>query len=275
MMRYKPTKLTKMILKTYLKSPTFIFWTILFIQFWIAMAIYVYYGGDINVPREFKLRYIATVYGYLLIVSLGAAGSGTFDLIHKASFSIRFVTKFGRVNERRFLTEHFVAHLMVFLVLCAAFNVLLIGTAYAKFNDIFYPKKPLELIMDLIISSSILYMFSFNLAYLGVLLKGHAARMIAHYSPLLLGFLAYGSLWIDYKYAFYFIPQLVIAGLLYARYSGDKPYTGNILENAPKGTGHADIGLAYLSLVSWIIILFVCGVILLRRTHGARLEEIK
>lgn len=269
---YRPTKLIRLTLKTYFASFTFIFWTILFILFWIVMFIYVFGRA---VPENYLNYYIASAYGYLLIISLGGAGIGMTSIVYSASFSIRYVTKFGRIDEKRFLTEYSVAHLIMLGLLCAIFNALLIAVAYSKHGKIFLPKQPWELVADLVISLLVLYLLSFNLAYLNVLLKRNASRMIMTFLPLMVSFLAYGGLWVDYKYAFYIIPQLVIAGLLYARYSGDKPYTGNIYENILKGTGYADMNLIYLSLFAWIVILFIGGLILLRKTRGVRLEELR
>ncbi|MCR8487125.1 MAG: hypothetical protein NDP22_01780, partial [Crenarchaeota archaeon] len=136
------------------------------------------------------------------------------------------------------------------------------------------PKKPLELLADLIISLSILYMFAFDLAYINVLFRGNIANIIRTFLPLMLSFVAYGGIWVDYKYAFYLVPQLVITGVLFARYSGEKPVTGNLYENFAK-QNFADMNLTYLSLISWLIVLILGGIVLLRKSRGVRVEELR
>ncbi|MCR8454462.1 MAG: hypothetical protein NDP13_05700 [Crenarchaeota archaeon] len=271
MARYAPTKLVRLTLKTYFTSFTFIFWTILFIEFWIIMWVYVFSRG---MQEAFLDYFIALAYGYLIIICLGGAATGMTNIIYNASFSIRYATKFGRINEKRFLVEYFIAHLIMLLVLCAIFNAMLIATAYAKFGKIFYPKKPLELLADLIISLSILYMFAFDLAYINVLFRGNIANIIRTFLPLMLSFVAYGGIWVDYKYVFYLVPQLAISGILFAGYSGEKPVTGNFSENFAK-QNFADINLTYLSLISWLIVLVLGGIVLLRKSRGVRVEELR
>ena len=88
--------------KSMLTNPYLLFWSILFIEFWVVLSFYVF-GNTIPPIVEVVRVYMATVYGNLLMLSISTAATGVTMSLLYASRSIRYITKYTRLSPSRFI----------------------------------------------------------------------------------------------------------------------------------------------------------------------------
>jgi len=110
------TKYLKMNAKSLLTNPYILFWSILFIEFWVFMYAYIF-GNYIPQVEEAVRNYTATSYGNLLMLSLSGAAVTIGSSLLYSSRSIRFVTKYTKLSPSSFLFENLVSSILALLAM--------------------------------------------------------------------------------------------------------------------------------------------------------------
>jgi len=271
------TKYFRYSLRQYFLNPYFIFWGIIFIYFWILMCAYVFAKG---VPGDYMLYVVGSDYGQLLILGLGSASVSAAFTFYYSSFAVRFVTKFTKLNPRRFLIENFLSTILYLCVYSGIIWGLSVATFYSKFGEWYLPKDPLGLIGVTILSAIFLYLFSLMLVYFVILLRAPKLSNFIGYVPLMLSFLAYAAFWVDFGIAVYISPFNLISNLTYYFYTKEKPFTGDIIGNFMKliqneTPSYADPVLSVVALCIWILICGILSYIFVRKSRGISYEELR
>jgi len=266
------TKYLKMNAKSLLANPYILFWSILFIEFWVFMWAYIF-GNYIPQVEEAVRIYSATAYGNLLMLSLSGAATTIASSLLYSSKSIRYVTKYTRLSPSRFLLENLSSSLIVLLTISAVMFVSVVGVFFARFGFVILPIDAIGLAFSIFLSTLFMYALSLFLNFLIVILRAPKSASFISFLPLILAFTAYASLWIDIKNAVYFSPFNCIVSICYYYFSGQIPPTGNFLMQGEKT--FVDVGLTITSLVAWSALLIILDIILLKKMRGVGVEEIR
>lgn len=266
------TKYFNFNLKALLTNPYLIFWAIIFMEYWVLMWAYVF-GANVPPYEEAISDYTSMAYGSLTIISLSAVATGIAETLIHSSKSIKFVTKYTKLSPARFLAENAASSLMVLLIVSAIMFSSVIGVFWHKFGMLVLPKSPLGLAATTLLSAIFLYAFSAFLSLLIVVLKAPKSASFVTFIPLMLSFLSYSSLWIDFKIFAYISPFNCISALFYHYYSGKRPVTGGFFMS--NGKELMDTALTTVSLTAWIITMLALVIILLRKMRGVSIEEIR
>jgi hypothetical protein len=267
------TKYFEMNVKSLLTNPYLIFWSILFIEFWIFMWVFVF-GGEIQPLEEYVRRYMASAYGNLLVLSLSGACVTIGGSILYSSKSIRYVTKYTRLSPSRFLVENLASSLVALLVVCAIMLLSVIAVFYGRFVLFILPVNPAGLACSLLLSTLFIYALSLFLNLLIVTLKAPKSANFISFLPLIFGFISYSALWIDFKAAVYVSPFNCITSICYFAASGEIPPAGNFFA-PPSSQTLVDVNLALVSLIAWTSFFILIDVLLLRKMRGVGVEEIR
>ena len=267
------TKYLEMNAKSLITSPYIIFWSIFFIEFWVVMWAYVF-GNYIPKVEEAVRIYTASAYGNLLMLSLSGASVTIASSLLYSSKSIRYVTKYTKLSPSRFLLENLASSLIALLAISIVMFVSVLGVFYSRFGLVIMPFYPINFSLSIFISTLFIYTLSLFLNFLIVLLRAPKSASFISFLPLILGFTAYASLWIDIKNAVYLSPFNCIVSICYYYFSGQVPPTGYLAFWPPTGT-MVNVGLAIASLVAWSMLLMILDVVLLRKMRGVGVEEIR
>jgi len=266
------TKYLKMNAKSLLTNPYILFWSILFIEFWVGMYAYIF-GNYIPQVEEAVRVYTATAYGNLLMLSLSGAAVTIASSLLYSSRSIRFVTKYTKLSPSGFLVENLVSSVLALLAISAVMFISITGVFYARFGFFMMPMNPIGLIFGVLLSTLFIYALALFLNLSVIILRAPKSASFISFLPLVLAFTAYAALWVDFGNVTYFSPFNCIVSVCYYFFSGQAPPTGNFLAQA--GQNLVNLSLATGSLVAWALILMVLNVVLLRRMRGVGVEEIR
>jgi hypothetical protein len=258
--------------KSLLTNPYILFWSILFIEFWVFMWAYIF--GNYVPQREEALRiYTATAYGNLLMLSLSGASVTIASSLLYSSKSIRYVTKYTKLSPSRFLLENLVSSLMALLAISAVMFFSVTGVFFARFGFVVLPFDAIGLFFGIILSILFIYALALFLNSSVIILRAPKSASFISFLPLILAFTAYASLWIDFGNVTYFSPFNCIVSVCYYFFSGQAPPTGNFLIQGEQTL--VNLGLVIGSLLAWSIILMMLNVFLLRKIRGVGVEEIR
>ncbi|RLG72277.1 MAG: hypothetical protein DRO23_10685 [Thermoprotei archaeon] len=122
-----------------------------------------------------------------------------------------------------------------------------------------------------------MYWFSYTLVLLLIVTRGTGSLTIASYAPLILAFIAYSQLWMDLGNLAYVIPFCSIPALIMYHATGAIPPTGSYLQwLSMRGMlTPINLNMAAVSTFSWIAIFMATSLILLRKSRGVPIEEIR
>jgi hypothetical protein len=266
------TKYLKMNAKSLLTNPYILFWSILFIEFWVFMYAYIF-GNYIPQIEEAVRNYTATSYGNLLMLSLSGAAVTIGSSLLYSSRSIRFVTKYTKLSPSSFLFENLVSSILALLAISAVMFISITGVFYARFGFLMLPVNPIGLIFGVLLSTLFIYALALFLNLAVIVLRAPKSASFISFLPLILAFTAYAALWVDFGNVTYISPFNCIVSVCYYFFSGQAPPTGNFIGQA--GQDLVNMSLATGSLVAWSVILLVIDVVLLRKMRGVGVEEIR
>jgi hypothetical protein len=258
--------------KSLLTNPYILFWSILFIEFWVVMWAYIF-GNYIPQVEEALRIYTATAYGNLLMLSLSGASVTIASSLLYSSKSIRYVTKYTKLSPIRFLLENLASSLIALLAISAVMFVSVTGVFYARFGLVLMPIDSVGLSASVFLGTLFIYALALFLNLLVIVLRAPKSGSFISFLPLVLAFTAYASLWVDFGNVTYLSPFNCIVSICYYCFSGQAPPTGNFLVQG--GQSIVNVTLAAGSLVSWSIILMVINVVLLKKMRGVGVEEIR
>ncbi len=258
--------------KSLLTNPYILFWSILFIEFWVLMWAYIF--GNYIYPTEEAVRiYTATAYGNLLMLSLSGASVTIASSLLYSSKSIRYVTKFTKLSPSRFLLENLTSSLIALLAISAVMFISVTGVFFARFGLVVMPVDVVGLSFSIFLGTLFIYAMALFLNFSVIILRAPKSASFISFLPLILAFSAYASLWIDFGNVTYFSPFNCIVSVCYYYFSGQAPPTGNFLVHGEQNL--VNVTLAIGSLISWSIILMMLNVVLLKRMRGIGVDEIR
>lgn len=266
-------------LKELLTNVELLGWSIGFIEFWVFMWIFVF--TQVSMVDEWTKVFLqintGLAYSFLGVLSMAAAGTELTGSIYRSSVSTRYITKFSKLGPTLYLLEDFLASLVAILIYVLAIFVSVIGLSYARWGIIALPHSSVGIFAGLLIAAVTFYWLSYAFSLIIVVTKRARALTIASYAPLILGFIAYSQLWIDFGSAVYFIPIVPLVGLLTYHGTGAYPPTGTYIGwlYSDKLYPVLNLRLAAASSITWIAILIMISLLLLRKSRGVSIEEIK
>ena len=114
-------------------------------------------------------------------------------------WAIKFVTKYTKLSPSRFLAENFASCFIALLFVSAVLFISLVGLSCYKSGILVLPENALGLVVISLLSAIFLYAFSAFLSLLLVVLRAPKSASFLSFIPLIMSFLAYGSLWTDFK----------------------------------------------------------------------------
>jgi len=258
-------------LKSLITNPQILFWSVLFMEFWVFMWAFVF-GRE--VPAEGIREYVSTAYGSLLVLSLAATGVGiAFNNLY-ASKAIRFVTKFTRLSPSRFFIENLLSSLAVLLIIAGVLFGSILGVFAWKKGVWILPENVPGFVLFSVLGAVLVYLIAVFFVYLVVVLRMPRAAFFISFLPLILGFVAYGSLWIDYGALNYFLPFNSISFLFFSSISGRRPYAP-MIPGFAAAPAYFDTNSLLLSLSIYIAALSLLDIYLFRKARGVAVEEIR
>jgi hypothetical protein len=266
------TRYLSMNVKSLMTNPYILFWSILFIEFWVIMWAYIF-GNYIPQTEEAVRIYTATAYGNLLMLSLSGASVTIASSLLYSSKSIRYVTKYTKLSPSRFLLENLTSSLIALLAISAVMFISVTGVFFAKFGLVVMPVNAAGLFFSIFLGTLFVYALALFLNLSVIILRAPKSASFISFLPLILAFTAYASLWVDFGNITYFSPFNCIVSVCYYYFSGKAPPTGNfLLQGEPT---LVNVGLTIASLVAWSVILMMLNVVLLRKMRGVGIEEIR
>ncbi|MEM3566553.1 MAG: hypothetical protein QXK47_00675 [Candidatus Bathyarchaeia archaeon] len=268
------TKYLWMNTKSLLTNPYLIFWSILFIEFWVFMWAYVF-GNYVPQMEEAVRLYTAAAFGNLLMLSLSSASIGISSTLLYGSKSIRYVTKYTRLSPTRFLIENFASALIVLLAISAIMFLSIVGVFHIKFGLTLLPANLAGLLSSIFLGTVFIYTEAFFLHSVVIVLRSPKSAQFIFFLPLIFSFIAYAALWIDFGNIAYISPFNCIVSTCYYYFSGKAPPTGKFFIDMQDGRVFVDVNMALASLITWSIILTVLDIFLLRKMKGVSIEELR
>ena len=262
------TRYFSMNLKSLLRSPELIFWSVAFMEFWVFMWVFVF-GRE--VPPEHLKYYVGNGYGAMYTLAISSAGVGVVYGGLAASRSIRFLTKYSRLSPSRFFLENMLSSYIFLLIIGGIMFGSMVALFRAHKGVWALPEIPGGLAGMMLLGALEVYLFSMCCAFLAVALRSPGSAKFMCYLPLIFGFLAYGSLWADYGAGNYILPFNPILSLCYHYFTGKTPEASPFVGG---GGGELHLHLLLASLLSWIGALAVLDILLFRRARGISAEEI-
>ncbi|MEM1660686.1 MAG: hypothetical protein QXR17_06065 [Candidatus Bathyarchaeia archaeon] len=266
-------------LKELLTNAELLCWSIGFIEFWVFMWVFVF--TQVSMVDEWTKVFLQVnaglAYSFLGVLSMAATGIGLTGSIYRSSVSTRYITKFSKLGPALYLLEDFLASLVAILIYVLVIFASVIGLLYARWGVIALPHSPVGIFTGLLMAAITFYWLSYAFSLIIVVTRRARALTIASYTPLILGLTAYSQLWIDFGSAVYFIPVAPLVGLLTYHGAEMHPPTGTYLGwlYSDKLYPALNLRLAAASSIAWIAILIVVSLLLLRKSRGVSIEEIK
>jgi len=249
-------------------------------SFWAAMGAFVF---SKEVPQEYMSYHFASLFGQLLILCIGSIAIAIVQGLYYASFSIRFITKFSKLSSKKFYVEHFMSTLSALLMFSIILWLIQLFFYYIAFNNIYLPKRPLGVVLALVLASCFMYVFSVFATYTTICLRKPAISALISYVPLMLGFVAYAGFWVDFKKLSLLLPFYLISAITYYFYTNQKPFTGDIIGNMiyQQRYGHVneeailEPTLAIISMIIWIVVFSTMCIFLIKKAKGVSIEELQ
>ncbi len=269
----------KLKIKDLLTNPELLGWSIGFIEFWVVMWIFVF--SQIPAETAWNIYVVKTnismAFSFLGLLSMSSVAVGLTYSIFYTSRAARYITKFTRVGPLKFMIEDFLGSLVAILIFAFTIFVSVIGLSYVKWGILALPENPFGVLVDLVLGGIALYWLAYTLALAVIVSRRTKALTMTSYIPLIIGFIAYSQLWIDLGNLIYIIPLCPLPALLTYHGTGAYPPTGAYftwLSSSDTVTA-ANLRLAAISVFTSIIIFTTLSLILLRKSRGVPLEEIR
>ncbi len=270
----------KLKIKDLLTNLEILGWGIVFIEFWVLMWFFVFSKGA-PVQSEWDVYVVninaAMAYSFLGMLSMAAVAVGLAYSILYTSRAARYLTKFTRASPATLMVEDFIASLAAIIIIVMVIILSVVGCTYFKWGVIPQVENPAAVFVDLVLSGVALYWLAYMLALVIIVTRRTRATSMMSFVPLILAFIAYAQLWIDLGSLVYVIPLSTIPALLIYHSTGAIPPTGAYLWWLAGGEllQAVNLRLAAAALFAWIFIFAGISLILLRKSRGVPIEEIR
>lgn len=270
----------KLKIKSYLTDPQLLGWSIGFIEFWVLMWIFIF-SANVSVNNVWNVYVVKTnvslAYSFLGPLSLSSVAIGLTYGFFYMSKTARFITKYTKLSPLRLLIEDFISSIIVMLITVSVIIVSVIGLAYFKWGVVAIPENIIGVYIDLTLGSILLYWLAYMIALILIITRMTKALSMSSFIPLIVGFIAYSELWVDFNNLAYIIPLASLPALIIYHSTNSIPPTGAYLkwlfsnERVPL----INLRLASISVFAWIGIFILVTLLLLRKSRGVDIEEIR
>ena len=266
-------------IKDMLTNPELLGWSIGFVEFWVFMWLFVFSPARVKVEwaEYFVQGNAAMAFSFLSLISIASIGIGLAYSFLYASRSARYITKFTKISPSIFLLEDFLGSIIALLIIVGVVYFSIILGSYFRWGVFPALENPVGVVVDLTLAGIAMYWFSYMLVLLLIVTRRTGSLTIASYAPLIPAFIAYSQLWIDIGNLVYIIPFCSIPALIMFHATGAIPPTGSYLQWLSMRGMLTPINLkmAAISTFSWIAIFIAASLILLRKSRGVPIEEIR
>ena len=216
-------------------------------------------------------------YAFLSILSIATTAVGlTYSVFH-SSIASRYITKYTKLSPFRFLIEDFLGSLITILIV--VFVIFLSVFGFAVYRWGIQPKinNPIGVFIDLLLAGIGYYWFSYTIALALIVTRRTRAIGMTSFIPLIVGFISYFELWIDLKSFVYIAPFTSLPAIIMYHASGAIPPTGAYISwiIGKKLLTPVNLKLAAASLIAWIAAFICSSLVLLRKSRGIPIEEIR
>lgn len=266
--------LFKMLLKEMFRNPSAWGWGFFFISFWLIMGAYVFsIEMPTGLPAEAYFSYTGSWFSMSLVYSFSALAVGIVNSSYYSSFSLRYLTKYSALSNKRYYAVSLISTAMFFTVFTMLLGVETFLIYSFRFGVSLAPKNPVELALASVLSALFIYVISSSIAYLILVLKKPRLVTFASFLPLVISYpLLFLQLYLDIGYAVVLSPFNTVNSLLYHYYSGmDVPKGALTMSNLTS----IDPLYFWASLISWVILLSILNVILIGKQKGVSVEELR
>ena len=270
----------KLKIKDLLTNAELLGWGVGFIEFWVFMWLFVFtpeFEAE-GVWRTYLINTnMAVAYSFLGLLSMASVAIGLAYSIFYASRAARYMTKFTRIRPAAFLAEDFAASLTVILIIVAVIVFSVIGGTYAKWGVTPSVENPAGVFADLLLGGVALYWLSYMLALTIIVTRRTRALTMAGFIPLILAFVAYAQLWVDFGSLVYLVPLSTLPALTIYHSTGAIPPTGAYLKwlMGVEMLQAVNLRVAAASLFAWIAVFAAASLALLRKSRGVPIEELR
>jgi len=270
----------KLKVKSLLTDPELIGWSILFIEFWVFMWLFIFSSGvSTEGPYgEYVVKVNATLaYSFLGLLSMSSAAIGLTYSVYYMSRPLRFITKFTKMTPFKFIIEDFIGGLAVLIINALIIMASVLGLTYLKWGVIALPDNFLGVFAGLLLGGTALYWLSYVVALALIVARRTRGISMASSIPLILGFAIYSQLWIDLGNAAYAVPLATLPAILLNQATGLVPSTGSYLAwlITRVTPNRVNLWLALVSVLVWIAIFMLLSVALIKKSRGIALEELR
>ena len=275
----KLTVYLKLKIKDMLTNPELIGWGIGFVEFWVFMWLFVFSSGKVETEyiKYFVQGNSAMAFSFLSLISIASIGISLAYSFLYVSRSARFITKFTKASPSIFLLEDFLGSLIALLIIVGVIYFSILTGSYIKWGIFPIPENPVGVLIDLILSGVSMYWFSYMLILILIVTRRTGSLTMASYIPLILAFISYSQLWVDLGNLAYVIPFCSIPPLIMYHATGAIPPIGSYLWwlSSSSLLTPVNLRLAAISTFSWMAIFIIISLILLRKSRGIPVEEIR
>ena len=266
-------------IKDMLTSPELLGWSIGFVEFWVLMWLFVFSPAKVEAEwaEYFVQGNAAMAFSFLSLISIASIGISLAYSFLYVSRSARYITKFTKVSPSIFLLEDFLGSLVALLIIISVIYFSIIFGSYFRWGILPTLENPLSVAVDLVLAGITMYWFSYMLVLLLIVTRRTRSLTIASYIPLVLAFIAYSQLWVDLGNLAYVIPFCSIPALIMYHATGAIPPKGSYLRwfYTRSLSQPIDLKFAVISTLLWLAIFIAVSLILLRKSRGVPIEEIR
>jgi len=266
-------------IKDMLTNPELLGWGIGFVEFWVFMWLFVFSPAKVEAGwiEYFVQGNAAMAFGFLSLLSIASIGISLAYGFLYVSRSARYITKFTKISPSIFLLEDFLGGLTALLIIVSVIYLSIVFGSYFRWGILPTLENPLGVAVDLVLAGITMYWFSYMLVLLLIVARRTGSLTIASYLPLILAFIAYSQLWVNLGDLAYVIPFCSIPALMMYHATGAIPPKGSYLRRfyTRSLSQPIDLKFAVISTLLWLAIFIAVSLILLRKSRGVPIEEIR
>lgn len=272
-------KIFKYYTKSLFLSPEAIFWSIVFVIFWLFMGAYLFTQGipeEVVALYEFKIGYTSSWYGIAGTFSLASLCVGLCYYFLFTTSSLPYITKYGKVSTASFFLQIISGTFLYSSFLAAILMLCAYGIFSHALSYNLLPKNPWLALLFIGIGGLFYYLLSAAIILILILLRKVKSVRLVSFLPIMV------------SYALVFLQVFGVASetLVYVSpfnniYSlAAYAYFG---EPIPLEWGRGQLEepilinptYSILMLLAWMIILAMAGIYLMRRVKEIPTEELR
>lgn len=277
--------------KSLFNNYSFWFWSIFFMLFWASLGAYAFTKGltkeyliNAGVPQNlldqvwlsFSKQYTAGWLSTIVTVSFANTASGIVQTVYHSTIPMRFLSKFSRASHFSLLVSLILGSLIVFLVstlILTSTSCLLFSH---RFETLLIPDNMIGFFATSVLYGLTIFLLSLVLGLVIIVFRVPNLLSLTSNAPLIIGFgLSMLSVYVGAGPLSY-SPFNSAMALIFFYFSGrEMPYEQPLtaMSLSQDYIAYEPIR-AWIAMSSWILILCLLSLVLLRKQRGASIEQI-